>query len=954
MTASTGDPGSGGSGNDGNPGSGGGQNAASTGGAGGAAGASGGTGGGGGAGGAGGTGGAGGNGGGALVLASRGLLRFSGSVDISASAPTGGTAGVGGGIGGGGVSGGPGTSGGAGQPGIQVPNVESGGPAPLLSFHFIGAGGNGGGGGSGGSGSSGGTGGAGGSGGTGGYGVPGMVKLHGSVVLASGGSVTASNGDPAGDDTKKGKYTTITNMTAAAELSNRKALSSGVVAGATGNDDVLKGAAIYGSGNTSPLIPQLTGGPAVAGFTEVGYWNEGLVDAYIGGIAQPDLIALAGATEVPSVFAGYDQIFLVNTSGTEAAQDVVLSVQGFSPVDIGSIPAGATWTTCVPAGATVSFSVAMGVAISPASATLYTGQSLLLTATATGGTGAKSYRWLRDGVEVQNGASDSYAVAGVAAVNAGTYTVEVTDQLPQTVASANSVVVSVADPVQITTHPQGGVVIAGDSVVLTVAATGGRGALRYEWRHNSIGLGEGSQPFLNLGAVSAASAGSYDVVVRDSVGVPPQGEVISTTATLTVNSPLSLLGPSDVTVYEGTASVNFHVLVSGGIPGFVYQWFKDANGNGVLDSGEALADGGSIAGVNTATLIINAPGTQDQGDYQCVVTDNNGSGDVRTSVQGALTLVPHLSITTHPAPLVVNPGDAATFAIVPAGGVPPLGYVWRKNGSALGVQPGTPVLTLNGVTGGDAGDYDVVVTDAGTDTATSNSATLSLRGTPFVFTQQPAGLTCDLLVSSCAHTMTVAVSGVVGALDFEWFFDDGDGPVSVGSGAVLGTQSSYALVQPTLADSGAYYCVVRDDFGASGAITSQTAQVLLTEGGSGGPLVIGGQPQGGTALLGSTFTFTVAATGGLAPLHYEWQFEQSNKVFSAVGGDAPSLVLNEVSDNDAGTYYVTVTSGAESVQSAPALLTVVAGLPLAGLAGLLALGATATAGGLRVLRRRKR
>jgi hypothetical protein len=923
------------------------------GGAGGASGAAGGGGGTGGSGGLGGSGGVGGHGGGAVVLAARGLLRFSGNVDVSASAPSMGAAGVSGAAGGSGVSGGTGPAGGAGQAGMQVPNVESGGPAPLLSLHFIGAGGNGGNGGTGGSGSSGGTGGSGGGGGSGGHGVPGMVKLHGSVVLANGGNVIAANSDPLGDDTKKGRYTAISNMTAAAELAHRKPMGSGVVAGATANDSVLKGTAIYGTGNTSPLIPQLSGGPSVAGFTEDTYWNQSVVDAYIGGIAQPSLIELAGAAQVPSVFEGFDQIFLVNTSLAQDALGVLLNVQGFSPVAIGTIPAGATWTTCVPAGASVSFAVAMSVAIAPLAADHYTGQPLLLTATANGGTGTKTYRWLRDGAQVQLGASATYSVPSVTLADAGAYTVEVTDQLPQTVTSTNTVVVSVAEPIQISTEPQGAVVLAGDSVVLTVVAEGGRGALTYDWRFNSVSLGAASQPFLNLGSVTLANAGDYDVIVRDSVGAPPQGEVTSATATLSVNTPLTLLGPADITAYEGVASVNFQVLPSGGIPGYTYQWFKDANGNGVLDNGEALANGSGVSGVNTSTLVINTPGASAQGDYQCVVADDGGTGDERTSVQGTLTLVPHLSITTQPAPLIVNNGDTATFAVVYSGGIPPVGVLWRRDGTPLAVQPGTPVLTLTGVGAGEVGIYDAVLTDAGTDTATSNTASLTLRGTPFVFTQQPVGLTCDLEVSECDHNLTAAVSGGIGALAFEWFFDDGTGPVSRGTGTVSGAQSSLTLNDPTLADSGDYFCVVTDSLGAPGAITSDTATVLLSDGSTGGPLTITGQPQGGTAALGSTFTFTVTAEGGDAPLHYEWQFEEASKAFTPVGTDAPTLVINDIVPGDAGTYYVTITSGAESVQSNPAVLTVEAGLPLASLAGLLALSATAALGGASVLRRRR-
>lgn len=98
------------------------------------------------------------------------------------------------------------------------------------------------------------------------------------------------------------------------------------------------------------------------------------------------------------------------------------------------------------------------------------------------------------------------------------------------------------------------------------------------------------------------------------------------------------------------------------------------------------------------------------------------------------------------------------------------------------------------------------------------------------------------------------------------------------------------------------------------------------EGGTGDIIVTGP----GTLIevhAGEAHTFTVSASGGVAPLHYQWYRQIGSGPLEPIGDDAPSLSLTEIQNSDAGIYFCTVTDGVTLVTSEQALLIVLAALP---------------------------
>jgi hypothetical protein len=164
-----------------------------------------------------------------------------------------------------------------------------------------------------------------------------------------------------------------------------------------------------------------------------------------------------------------------------------------------------------------------------------------------------------------------------------------------------------------------------------------------------------------------------------------------------------------------SSSVTFSVTVSGDAP-LAYRWRK----NGVN-----LTDGFGVSGTATATLSNSAVLMSDAGSYDVVVTNALGS---ITSAAATLTvnMIPP-SISTQPVGQSRTAGTTVGLSV--AAWSPETNFFqWRKDGLNL-VNGGrisgatTTALTITGVQAGDAGSYDVVVSNSG-GSVTSDVATL--------------------------------------------------------------------------------------------------------------------------------------------------------------------------------------------------------------------------------------
>ena len=274
---------------------------------------------------------------------------------------------------------------------------------------------------------------------------------------------------------------------------------------------------------------------------------------------------------------------------------------------------------------------------------------------------------------------------------------------------------------------------------------------------------------------------------------------------------------------------------------------------------------------------------------------------------GALVLSPGGApplIVEQPQSLTVLPAGYAPFR-VDAVGSPVLRYQWQRNGVDI-VGETTPLLSIYPVLAGDnAARFKAVVTNA-YGSAISDEAVLTVNSVPQppLITGQP--LPKSVLTGASASFDIVAVSQG-GALTYQWRRNGTPIPGATGS--------SYTISATVAGDNGtAFSVVVKSSNGTSATSNSAVLTVGVPT-----PLVIGNGPQNASVSVGQSASFSISVTGGAVAPSFQWRRDGANiAAANAVSYTTPATTLA-----DSGTTFsVVVTSGAETLTSGNATLTV--------------------------------
>jgi hypothetical protein len=441
---------------------------------------------------------------------------------------------------------------------------------------------------------------------------------------------------------------------------------------------------------------------------------------------------------------------------------------------------------------------------------------------------------------------------------------------------------TVVDLPQIVSHPASRTNNAGTTATFTVGANS-LGALTYQWFRGNAPLSDGgnisgiTNATLVIHNVSDEDVASYTVQVSDLAG-----PVMSGAANLTVIDPptlVSLLSARETN--NATSTASFAINVSGTAP-FSYQWRKITP-----TSTNLLMDEGNISGSTSNILTINNLLAADQADYE--VTVSNPAGSVTTN--GNLIVIDPI-IVTQPVSVTNSLGSSVTFAVT-AAGTETLNYQWQQDGYDLPFETDS-TLTLDDVQDSDQGEYTVVVyNDSGE--AVSEAATLTLTHPPVIVTQ-PAS---QVVNPGTNVTFAVSASGLA-PFTYQWLFN--------GNAITGATNRFLRLSHVGNADTGAYRVVVGNQAGSQ---SSQVATLTVAI-----PPAITAEPTNVIAIAGQTVSFCATASG--TPLAYQWHWNHGI-LHSATG---PTLTLNNVTTNDAGTYSVTVTNIGGTATSRDATLAV--------------------------------
>ena len=397
---------------------------------------------------------------------------------------------------------------------------------------------------------------------------------------------------------------------------------------------------------------------------------------------RKDGTAISGATastysisSTATSDAGSYTVVVTNSAGSATSNAAVLTV---------NIPTQAPTITTQPIASTVTAGSAASFSV------------------VASGTAPFTYQWRKDGSPVSGATAATYTIASAATTDAGNYTVTVTNSAGSVTSSAAALIVNTAPA--IATQPSAVAVQAGGEASFTVIATG-TAPFAYQWSKNGAAIAGATSATYKITATIAEDAGSYSVVVSNSVG-STTSSAASLTLVATVTAPAITNPPSSASVTAGNA-VNFSVAASGTSP-FTYQWRKD---------------GTAISGATAATYTIPSAATIDTGSYAVTVTNSAGSATSNAATLTVTAAATAPTITTQPSSSSVTAGSAASFSVA-ASGTATLTYQWRKDGTAIsGATSST--YSISSTSTSDAGNYTVVVTNSA-GSATSNAATLTV------------------------------------------------------------------------------------------------------------------------------------------------------------------------------------------------------------------------------------
>ncbi len=244
---------------------------------------------------------------------------------------------------------------------------------------------------------------------------------------------------------------------------------------------------------------------------------------------------------------------------------------------------------------------------------------------------------------------------------------------------------------RIVVQPFSQIIQPNGSVTFGVEAVGSA-TLGYQWRKNGVNIAAATGSSYSLPSVQAAHAGTYSVVVKNSLGsVTSDGALLTVAKAGVTGFPQITTQPQSALVALGTAAT-FNVAATGNAT-LLYQWRKAATAQ----------VGATATSFTTPPTALTSAGT-----YSVLVKNADGSvvsAGARLGVVG-----------TAASTKLFKVGTTATLTVIAAG--EGLIYQWKKNGVDLAdsvngthIVSGTKAasLVIKGCTTADTNSYTCLV-----------------------------------------------------------------------------------------------------------------------------------------------------------------------------------------------------------------------------------------------------
>lgn len=343
-------------------------------------------------------------------------------------------------------------------------------------------------------------------------------------------------------------------------------------------------------------------------------------------------------------------------------------------------------------------------------------------------------------------------------------------------------------------------------------------------------LGYGNNGFVGLTAnfsganpvLYATTANGSNLVSFVDTGVGSTGTLLATAPANTAyrslsfaptNVPVSAPVITGITPASLTTNVGANFTLVGSVTGstpITYSWlFATASSTNV------------IAGATTQFLTVSNATTTNSGNYFLVVSNASTVNVTSAPVAVSVVYTPPTVSKLNQTNVTAYAGAAVTYTVTAAGAAP-FSYAWYFNTAPITGATNASLILTN-VTGANGGNYQVVVSNLSTLTATSVVATLTVIDPSIVVQPSSAQGVVGGVVK-----FGVTAAGVA-PLNYQWYFTDASGNLiapatSLGDGSVLtgATTSLLTLSNLQPADLTNFAVVVSD---AYGSVTSAVASV---------------------------------------------------------------------------------------------------------------------------------
>ena len=320
------------------------------------------------------------------------------------------------------------------------------------------------------------------------------------------------------------------------------------------------------------------------------------------------------------------------------------------------------------------------------------------------------YQWYKNEQAISGAVNPSYTKSASSFNDEGLYYVEVsTEHAKQRSLSANITISPKTSPLKIIQAPQGQSVSEGDGFYLYVEAEG-EGTLSYRWQKNGSLIPNATSPYYQVAKSQKSDQGSYRVMVSNS-----RSTVYSSFVNVWITDaiePLSISAqPVSQLILENNSAV-LSVSVNGG--GFIsYQWRK----NGL-----------PIANAFSSTLTLFDVSTEDEGAYDVIIANSQGSLVSSTAYLQVLATEPPLMISQQPLSQSIQLGQSFALNVGTSVTDTALNFQWFLNDMPI---PGanSAIYWVEQAGYANLGIYSVLISNADSE----------LRSAPASITLQQAG-----------------------------------------------------------------------------------------------------------------------------------------------------------------------------------------------------------------------